>query len=167
MAALCALQVPSVAQRGMLYGALASLRRYLAAGNFQPSGATYPALLRTAFHDAGTYSPNETKMVGGANGCIRFEEGHGSAGNNGIAFTIGTAANLVSRYLTEGGLADTLPFSYADLFQFAGVVAVAEMGGPNATSRFRWGRADAPWLWCQGEIQLALPDFNGGQRRGS
>ena len=104
-------------------------------------------------------------MRSGSNGCMRFEETHGSAANVGIAFMVEGPQQLVSHRVAQN-LNTPNPFSYADLYQFAGVASVALLGGPDMTARFRWGRADAPWLWCQGETQTNMPDVNGGHKEG-
>ena len=126
-----------------------------------------PDLLRTSFHDAATYSaaPNTTK--GGPQGCMRFEHVHGAAGNAGIQFSIDSVGHAIGcgSIDTVSGFADC-PFSMADVLQFAGAWSVAAMGGPDATKTLRWGRVDAPYILCQGEQQLAQPDFNGGHKSG-
>ena len=47
--------------------------------------------MRLAFHDAGTFSNEAGAMKSGANGCMRFEEVHGSAPNSGLAFGLDSA----------------------------------------------------------------------------
>ena len=205
--------VPSPEQRKALYRAFAH--------NSVTERVTYAELVRTAFHDAGTFSNQEGAMKSGANGCMRFEEVHGSAPNSGLAFGLDSAAkDIISDWLKHtgtcavkasgsnddcgaaatsdactaatasgggsdaanecvftsdadkvgyswgGGPVNRSPFSDADLYQFAAIAAVAEMGGTNITSRFRWGRPDAPYMWCQGETQSNLPDFSGGHKHG-
>ena len=113
-------------------------------------------MLRLAFHDAGTFSKNAaTKMRGGPNGCMRFGEIAGANANAGLG---SVEADVRSKTGYE--------HSHADVFQFAGVVAVAAMNGPDLMESFRWGRVDAPWLLCQGEIAQAMPDHSGGQNAG-
>ena len=114
-----------------------------------------PALLRLAFHDAGTYSANPASIRGGPNGCIRFREIQGANANAGLG---GVESDVISK--------TSYTHSKADIYQFAGVVAVAAMNGPDLRGQFRWGRVDAPWLLCQGEIAQAMPDHSGGQNAG-
>jgi len=167
--------VPSRRQRRIIYDAFAQINTCA-----NGCGLTWPGLLRLAFHDAGTYSVTAGAMRGGPNGCMRFEDVHGAAPNAGLAFGLDGAPNSMIKKLLEeqkgtarevgeiDQYAEQHPFSQADLYQFAGVVAVAELSGGqvNLTGAFRWGREDAPWLWCQGEAQDAMPDFSGGHKSG-
>ena len=166
--------VPSVRQRKVIYDAIASIPKA------KLMGVTFPGLLRLAFHDAGTYSIKAGAMRGGPNGCMRFESVHGAAPNAGLAFGLDTAATDLLRQfinLNQGsaqevgaiGQWDAIsPFSAADLYQFGAIVTVAELskGRADLTAQFKWGREDAPLLWCQGELQDAMPDFSGGHKSG-
>jgi catalase (peroxidase I) len=110
----------------------------------------------------------------GANGCIRLEEIHNAAANSGLAFqAVDLPMYLLKEHLKtlpqpEGWVDDRrhIPFSHADLYQFAGLVSVASVGGANLTESFKWGRSDAPWVWCQGEILESMPDHSGGHKSG-
>lgn len=55
--------------------------------------------------------------------------------------------DVIVGFLWDNGPVTPSPFSNADMYQFAAIAAVAEMGGRNITSRFKWGRPDAPYMW--------------------
>ena len=55
----------------------------------------------------------------------------------------------------------------ADILQFAGAIAVEETMGPSLASQVKWGRIDAPWIFCTGELQLLMPDASGGHKEGA
>ena len=121
-------------------------------------------LLRASFHDASTYNNDELEVRGGPQVCMRFEHVHGNSANRGLAFFID--------HLPEGSGCDfrkngNCPFSVADLLQYAGGVAVEHAGGPTFSSDLKWGRTDAPYIFCLGELQLNMPDAKGGHHEGA
>jgi hypothetical protein len=59
------------------------------------------------------------------------------------------------------------PFSVADILQYAGAVAVEYTQGPSFSSDVKWGRVDAGYIFCLGELQLHMPDANGGHEEGA
>jgi len=95
-------------------------------------GSYGPVLVRLAWHAAGTY--DKATNSGGSDGAtMRFapESEHGA--NAGLA---------VARTLLEPIQARHPGISTSDLWQFAAVVAIEEMGGPKIP--FRPGRVDKP-----------------------
>jgi hypothetical protein len=109
-----------------------------------------PSMLRLAFHDAATFNSDQDRLVNGPNGCMRFEDIHGNLANMNIGL-------IIDAYPANMG---DHPFSWADVYQFSGLVAVKRLGGPDLTKRFRWGRYDAPYMWCQ-QGDLALSNTSG------
>lgn len=90
-----------------------------------------PTLIRLAWHAAGTYSVND--KTGGSNGAtMRFAPECNWGANAGL----GTARNFL-----EGIKKKHPTISYADLWTYAGGVAVEHMGGPEIA--WRAGRSDA------------------------
>ena len=87
-----------------------------------------PIIVRLAWHDAGTYDA-KTK-TGGPNASIRFSELSHNA-NNGLEKAIGFMQPIKDEFPKV---------SHADLYQFAGIVAVEFCGGPKIP--FRQGRVD-------------------------
>jgi catalase (peroxidase I) len=104
-------------------------------------------LLRISFHDAPTFHNDESEgRQGGAQGCMRFEHVHGNAANRGLAFTIDRLPAAIGCHDWQ------CPFSVADILQYAGSVAVEYTGGPKFSSDVKWGRPDAGYLFCLGEL---------------
>jgi len=95
-------------------------------------GYVGPMLVRLAWHCAGTYSVAANN--GGSDGAtMRFKPESDHGGNAGL----GNARALLEPLKKE------FPgVTYADLYIFAGCVAIEAMGGP--TLPFRPGRSDAP-----------------------
>jgi len=94
-------------------------------------GSIGPVLVRLAWHSSGTF--DKTSNSGGSNGAtMRFspESGHGA--NAGLE---------KARAFLEPIKAKFPGISYADLWIFAGDVAIEEMGGPKIA--FTPGRTDA------------------------
>ncbi|XP_078173161.1 ascorbate peroxidase 3 [Carex rostrata] len=104
-----------------------------------------PIMLRLAWHDAGTYDVN-TK-TGGPNGSIRFEEEYSHGSNAGLQIAIDLLEPIKAKHPK---------ITYADLYQFAGVVAVEVTGGP--TVDFVPGRKDSTVCPREGR----LPDAKQG-----
>eukprot|EP00049_Salpingoeca_infusionum_P017267 m.352328 g.352328 ORF g.352328 m.352328 type:complete len:329 (-) comp16490_c0_seq1:560-1546(-) len=90
-----------------------------------------PLLVRLAWHSSGTY--DKVSGTGGSNGAtMRFSLEAGDGANAGLQ---------VARALLEPLKAKYPGISYADLYTFAGVVAVEYMGGN--TVEWKAGRTDA------------------------
>jgi len=95
---------------------------------------SHPILIRTAWHDAGTFNKQNADQWpkgGGANGSIRFEVELGHGANAGLPKGIA--------FLRKFKEAHPL-ISWADLIQLAGATAVEVAGGPLLPMRY--GRAD-------------------------
>merc|ERR1712194_949051 len=122
-------------------------------------------LLRAAFHDASTYNNDPLQVKGGAQGCMRFDHIHGNAANIGLAFFIDHLPGAVkcSAHWDKWDC----PFSVADIMQYAGAIAVEYTQGPSLSSDLKWGRVDAGYIFCLGELQLHMPDANGGHNEGA
>ena len=81
-------------------------------------------LIRLAWHTSGTYSAKD--KTGGSNGATqRFEPEAGWGANAGLHLARNFVAPLKVKY----------NLTYADLYTFAGVVAVESMGGPKINWR--------------------------------
>lgn len=90
----------------------------------------YGTMIRLAWHCSGTY--NKVDGTGGCNGArMRFEPECSWGANAGLR---------VARDALEPVKAKFPEMSYADMYTYAGVVAVEEAGGP--TIPFRTGRED-------------------------
>ncbi|KAK3022978.1 hypothetical protein RJ639_046682 [Escallonia herrerae] len=128
-----------------------------------------PIVLRSAWHDAGTYDA-KTK-TGGPNGSIRNEEEYKHCSNNGLKIAIDLCVYHISvpngsgfALVSEEVKAKHPKISYADLYQVitaseikrAGVVAVEVTGGP--TIDFVPGRKDSADCPKEGR----LPDAKQG-----
>jgi len=95
-------------------------------------GSYGPMFVRLAWHASGTYDKN--KKDGGSNGGrIRFEPEAKWSGNNGLDLARSLLEPLKQRHPE---------ISYADLYTYAGVVAIEEMSGPKIP--WRPGRTDDP-----------------------
>lgn len=95
-----------------------------------------PILLRTAWHDAGTWDKNNRAKpwpnAGGAVGSIRTDHEISAPPNAGLQ-------KAVQSYLKP--IKTNFPgISWADLIQLAGATAVEEMGGPAIAMKY--GRVD-------------------------
>lgn len=94
-------------------------------------GAIAPMMVRLAWHCAGTYDAKTG--TGGSDGAtMRFKPESEHGGNAGLHH---------ARELLEPIKRNHPDVSYADLYVYAGVVAVEACGGPNVG--FRPGRSDA------------------------
>ncbi len=99
-------------------------------GDFDGHGSYGPVFVRLAWHASGTYD-KDTK-TGGSNGAsMRFEPESKHGANNGLNLAR-ERLEVVKKRFPE--------ISYADLWTLAGVVAIAEMGGPAVS--WRPGRSD-------------------------
>jgi cytochrome c peroxidase len=93
--------------------------------------ALYGTMIRLAWHAAGTYSC--TEQNGGSNGALqRFEPECSWGANAGLGLARDKLESIKQQFPD---------LSYADLYTYAGVVAVEATGGP--TIPFRIGRTDA------------------------
>mmetsp|Transcript_66813 Transcript_66813/g.184248 ORF Transcript_66813/g.184248 Transcript_66813/m.184248 type:complete len:221 (+) Transcript_66813:84-746(+) len=91
-----------------------------------------PTYVRLAWHCAGTFS--KVDGTGGSNGCrMRFGPEAGWGANAGLS---------TARISLEAVHTKFPAMSYADLYTFAGKVAVEKMGGP--TIPWSAGRSDLP-----------------------
>jgi len=116
-------------------------------------GSYGPVFVRLAWHSAGTYSKHDrTGGSGGANMRFHPEAGHGA--NAGLT---------IARDLLEGIKKKYPNISYADLYTFAGVVAIESLGGPKIL--WRPGRSDTP---CVEHVKPTphdrLPDASQGSQ---
>jgi cytochrome c peroxidase len=93
--------------------------------------ALYGTMIRLAWHAAGTYSCTEKN--GGSNGALQRFEPECSWGAN--------AGLKLARDKLEPIKQQFPDMSYADLYTYAGIVAVEASGGPSVP--FRVGRTDA------------------------
>eukprot|EP01091_Cochliopodium_minus_P020585 TRINITY_DN9035_c0_g1_i1.p1 TRINITY_DN9035_c0_g1~~TRINITY_DN9035_c0_g1_i1.p1 ORF type:complete len:401 (-),score=135.48 TRINITY_DN9035_c0_g1_i1:72-1274(-) len=108
-------------------------------------------LVRLAWHSSGTYS--KVDGTGGSNGAnMRFQPESKHGANNGLE---------IARELLEPIKKKYPGISYADLYTFAGVVAIEATGGPKI--KWRAGRSDTP---CSDHVKPTphdrLPDANQG-----
>jgi L-ascorbate peroxidase len=104
---------------------------------------TNPIMLRTAWHDAGSFS--------GANGSIRFEKEMAHEGNAGLAKVIKFLEPIKKKHSI---------LSWADIIQMAGATAVELAGGPKIPMRY--GRIDGTEPASQEVLPGALPPFKEG-----
>jgi len=90
-------------------------------GDYDGHGSYGPIFVRLAWHSSGTY--DKATGTGGSNGAsMRFKPESEHAANNGL--------NIARDRLEE--VKRKFPWvSYADLWTYAGVVAIEEMGGPE------------------------------------
>lgn len=98
---------------------------------FEDDNKMGPTLVRLAWHSSGTYSKHDGSG-GSTGGTIRFEPEINHGGNAGLHLAV-KALEKVKKNHPE--------ITYADLYVYAGVVVIEEMGGPSIP--FRLGRPDA------------------------
>lgn len=99
---------------------------------------TNPILLRTAWHDAGSYS--------GATGSIRFDEELNHGANAGLSKATKLYIEPIKKQFPI--------LSYADIIQLAGAIAVEHAGGPRINMRY--GRLDDQQPSKEGALPGAL-----------
>ena len=80
-----------------------------------------PTLVRLAWHSSGTYD-KMTNSGGSGKGTIRFKEELGHAANGGLDNAINWLEPIYKKYSANSDL------SYADLYTFAGAVAIKTLG---------------------------------------
>ena len=93
-----------------------------------------PTLVRLAWHSSGTYD-RISKTGGSQLGTIRFKEELAHGANAGLDMAISWLEPIYKKANRDADL------SYADLYTFAGIVAIEEMGGPKIG--WRAGRMDS------------------------
>ena len=89
-----------------------------------------PTFVRLSWHSSGTYD-KMTKTGGSSGGTIRFKEELAHGGNAGLDKMVAALEPIKER---------NPKISYADMYAYAGKVAIEEMGGP--TMEFKYGRVD-------------------------
>ncbi|OAV89213.1 hypothetical protein PTTG_07770 [Puccinia triticina 1-1 BBBD Race 1] len=92
-------------------------------GSNNNSGSYAPFLVRLAWHASGTY--DKESKTGGSNGAsMRFapESNHGA--NAGLSVAREKLEPIYKKYARLG-------LTYSDLWMFAGVAAIQEIGGPK------------------------------------
>ena len=89
-----------------------------------------PTLVRLAWHSSGTYD-KMTQTGGSSGGTIRFKEELAHGGNAGLDKMVAALEPIKER---------NPKISYADMYAYAGKVAIEEMGGPHM--EFKYGRVD-------------------------
>ncbi|KAH9260727.1 hypothetical protein BASA81_001194 [Batrachochytrium salamandrivorans] len=105
-------------------------------------GSWGPVFVRLAWHAAGTYSA-KTKTGGSEGALMRFSPESAWGANAGLALPRARLEPLKKEFPH---------ISFADLWSFAGTVAMEEMGGP--TFQWRAGREDKDHQ----DLATALPD---------
>lgn len=126
-----------------------SLSRDLAKAVAECNCAT--ALVRLAWHDAGTYSASDG--TGGSHAAQRFPEGESQhTANTGLA---------IARSLLQPFKEKYPQLSHADLWAFGACVAIRASGGPLLP--FRYGRRDALG-YMEGVEEGRLPDGTKGAK---
>eukprot|EP00190_Bangiopsis_sp_CCMP1999_P007649 CAMPEP_0198725284 /NCGR_PEP_ID=MMETSP1475-20131203/2613_1 /TAXON_ID= ORGANISM="Unidentified sp., Strain CCMP1999" /NCGR_SAMPLE_ID=MMETSP1475 /ASSEMBLY_ACC=CAM_ASM_001111 /LENGTH=254 /DNA_ID=CAMNT_0044487031 /DNA_START=168 /DNA_END=935 /DNA_ORIENTATION=+ len=106
-----------------------------------------PIMVRLAWHDAGTY--HKDMGVPGPDASIRFVEEKGHGANKGLDWAMDKLEPLKKKFPD---------ISYADLYQYASVVAIEHAGGPKIP--FHLGRKDATPDDCTPDGRL--PDGDKG-----
>ena len=116
-------------------------------------GSWGPVFVRLAWHASGTYDSKNKK--GGSEGALmRFKPEKDWAANAGLAF---------ARSRLESIKKEFPDVSFADLWSFAGTVAIEEMGGPKLN--WRPGRKDILELEVVGLQDGLLPDADGRDKK--
>eukprot|EP00730_Choanoeca_flexa_P005807 TRINITY_DN12023_c0_g3_i2.p2 TRINITY_DN12023_c0_g3~~TRINITY_DN12023_c0_g3_i2.p2 ORF type:complete len:134 (+),score=22.86 TRINITY_DN12023_c0_g3_i2:20-421(+) len=95
-----------------------------------------PIMVRLGWHDAGTYCAKTN--TGGPNASIRFAPENGHGANAGLKWAVEKLEPLKQQFPE---------ISYADLYQYASIVAISSTGGPKIP--FRFGRPDVPGEICR------------------
>jgi len=93
-------------------------------------GSIGPVLVRLAWHTSGTWC-QDSKTGGSSGATMRFEPECSDEANAGLE---------IARAFLEPIKKQFPDVSYSDLWVFAGLVALEEMGGPQIP--MRWGRID-------------------------
>ncbi|OQR88623.1 cytochrome c peroxidase, mitochondrial precursor, partial [Achlya hypogyna] len=110
-----------------------------------------PTFVRLAWHSSGSYSKKD-KSGGSQGGTIRHKPESDHGGNAGLDIAVARLEAIKARHPE---------ITFADLIVFSGIVAIAEMGGPEVP--FRVGRKDVK----AGELVTPdgrLPDADKGSK---
>mmetsp|Transcript_30950 Transcript_30950/g.42563 ORF Transcript_30950/g.42563 Transcript_30950/m.42563 type:complete len:360 (+) Transcript_30950:73-1152(+) len=94
-----------------------------------------PTLVRLAWHSSGTYD-KMSKTGGSGKGTIRFKEELAHGANNGLQQAVAWLEPIYQKYHSAGQ-----DLSYADLYTYAGIVAIETLQGPKIP--WRAGRVDS------------------------
>ena len=134
--------VPTVAQLENMYNGLLSA--------FSSKSIKSHEVVRVGFHDAASYSPDVTAILGGARGCMKYEHIHGAAPNIGLAFVMEDSLWNAIGCIPGVGKGQNGPgcWSMTDVLQYASMVAVEVAQGPIFSDQMLWGRPDAPRMFC-------------------
>ena len=116
-------------------------------------GSWGPVFVRLAWHAAGTYDA-KTKRGGSEGAYMRYAHEAGWGANAGLA---------LPRARLEALKAEFPGVSFADLWSFAGTVAIEEMGGPKM--KWRPGRKDAAQALTPVLPDGLLPDADGRDKK--
>ncbi len=100
-----------------------------------------PQFLRCAFHDSGSYNPEDGS--GGANGLLRLPEIYSWPEHRGVLAVIESLEPVKAQFPDV---------SWADLFVYAGAIAVKILGGPDIAVAL--GRVDGGKHPKQGRLTL-------------
>jgi cytochrome c peroxidase len=117
-----------------------------APGCLAGGGDIAPVLIRLAWHCAGTWD-KDAKNGGSDGATMRFSPEADHGGNAGLSY---------ARNMLEPIKAAHPDISYADLYIFAGKVAIESCGGPEIG--FTAGRTDAPAPSCPSADSRFSPD---------
>lgn len=117
-----------------------------APGCLAGGGDIGPVLVRLAWHCSGTWD-KDVKNGGSDGATMRFSPEADHGGNAGLGW---------ARNMLEPVKAAHPEMSYADLYIFAGKVAIEAMGGPDIV--FTAGRTDAPQASCPAADNRFSPD---------
>jgi len=113
-------------------------------------GSLGPVFIRLAWHSSGTYSQFDKGGGGGSCGAtMRFAPESTDGANAGLEHARNFLEPLKKKF---PGV------SYADLWIYAGLVAIEEMGGPHI--EMRWGRQDEKSYTKKMPPNGRLPDAN-------
>jgi len=93
-------------------------------------GSLGPVLVRLTWHTSGTWC-QKSKTGGSTGATMRFKPESSDDANAGLEKAIAFLEPIKEQFPDV---------SYADLWVFAGIVAIEEMGGPSI--KMRWGRKD-------------------------
>lgn len=117
-------------------------------GNSGGGGDVGPMLVRLAWHCGGSY--DKESGTGGTNGAtMRFSPEADHGGNAGLGHARALLEPIKAKYGKFG-------VTYADIYVFAGCVAIEAMGGPSLP--FRAGRSDATKVASPEEDKRFSPD---------
>ena len=94
-----------------------------------------PTLVRLAWHSSGTYD-KMSRTGGSGKGTIRFKEELAHGANNGLQLAVAWLEPIYQKYHSVGQ-----DLSYADLYTYAGIVAIEALQGPKIP--WRAGRVDS------------------------